>query len=422
MQNALDVRGSRPAAAHPVASPLPARRVLGADGQRFSVRVHDDVEALPDHWPRAGRSSGARSHVFQTAEFLRAWVETFGRASRARTYFVEARDADGALALLAPFSIARKGGARILSFVDAGAADYNAPILFETPWEWTPRNAAAAWSAMKTALPPFDVAMFDKMPAEVGGVLNPFHLLATGENPEGCHATDLRRPWPEIEKRQVFYGKRMRRVASLAETTPVEMTIAEDAPTRARILAALLEQKQRRFEETRVPGFDAQQEKRAFYERATDAMAKAGALHLSALSFGGDIVAAQWSLIHDGRYYALVGSFDGRVYGRYSPGKVLYLMLLKHLFERGIEIADLGVGDEAYKKDHCDITIPLSVMTETQTAAGRFYLARLAGMARLRASALWRKLRPLKWIVLRALRRGRDEAGDQTKDQTEKAA
>lgn len=392
----------------------PSGRAFGADAQRFAVRVHDDARALPAHWPRSGRTGEARCHIFQTAEFLEVWAETFGRALKARTFFVEARDADGALAMLVPFTIVRKPGARILSFVDGGAADYNAPILFETAWSWTPRNAAEAWSAIKTALPRFDVALFDKMPAEVGGILNPFHLLATADNPEACHATDLRKPWKEVEKGQVFYGKRMRRIASLQETTPVEMTIASDDASRGRILTALLEQKQRRFEETRVPGFDAQPEKRAFYERATDAMSKSGALHLSALSFGGDIVAAQWSLVHAGRYYALVGSFDGSVYGRYSPGKVLYMMLLKHLHERGVEIADLGVGDEAYKQDHCDMTIRLSVMTEAQTAAGRFYLARADAMRRLRDSRLWQKLRPLKWVVLRGLKRDH-EANDAEK-------
>ena len=390
----------------PVAPPLGSRRVFGADSQRFAVRVHADVSALPPCWPRSGRTSDARAHVFQTAEFLKAWLETFGRASRAQACFVEVRDADGALAMLAPLVITREAGARTLTFVDGGSADYNAPILFETPWHWTPRNAAEAWRAIKTALPRFDVALFDKMPAEVGGVVNPFHLLATGENPESCHATDLRKPWPEVEKRQVFYGKRMRRIASLAETTPVEMEIATDKPARDRILAALIAQKQRRFEETRVPGFDAQPEKREFYERATEAMAEAGALHLSALSFGGEIVAAQWSLVHDKRYYALVGSFDPSVYGRYSPGKVLYLMLIKHLHENGFAFADLGVGDEDYKRDHCDVTIRLTVMTEAQSAAGRLFLARIDGMKRLRASALWQRLRPLKWIVLRKLRRG----------------
>lgn len=411
MQTALNLPGDAPAARSAV-QPGPAARVLGADAQRFAVRVYDDVRALPEHWPRAGRTGPARCHVFQTAEFLAVWVDTFGRAAKDRTYFVEVRDVDGALAMLVPVAIVRKTGARILSFVDGGAADYNAPILFETPWSWTPRNAAEAWRAVKTALPPFDVALFDKMPADIGGVVNPFYLLSTDENPESCHATDLRKSWKEVEKRQVFYGKRMRRIASLAETTPVEFLVGEDDALRARLLEALLEQKQRRFEETRVPGFDAQPEKREFYERATVEMAKAGALHLSGLSFGGEIVAAQWSLIHDGHYYALVGSFDGSVYGRYSPGKVLYLMLIKLLHERGVKIADLGVGDEAYKQDHCDLTIRLAVMTEAQTAAGRLFLARAAGMKRLRGSALWRRLRPLKWVLLRGLKREPEAASN----------
>lgn len=403
---------TRPAAST-IEVPLapPARRALHADAQRFSVRIHADVDALPACWPRSGAPGEARCHVFQTVEFLKVWVETFARAGKARPFFVEVRDLEGALAMLVPFALWRRFGARILTFADDGAADYNAPALFPTTWDWTPRNAAEAWRAIKTALPRFDVALFDKMPATVGGIVNPLHLLSTGENTESTHATDLRRPWAEVEKGQVFYGKRMRRIASLEETTPVRMEIAQDRASRDRILAALLEQKQRRFEETRVPGFDAQPEKRDFYVRATDAMAQAGALHLSALVFGEEIAAAQWSLVHGGRYYALVGSFDPTTYARYSPGKVLYLMLLKRLHEDGIEIADLGVGDEAYKMDHCDLHFRLTVLTEAETVMGRLFLARADGMRRLRASPLWRRLRPLKWVVLRKLRREPEPKG-----------
>ncbi|WP_204350007.1 hypothetical protein, partial [Serratia marcescens] len=74
------------------------------------------------------------------------------------------------------------------------------------------------------------------------------------------------------------------------------------------------------------------------------------------------------------------------------------------LLDSGYDCLDLGIGDEPWKLNCCDVTIDLKKMTLVRTARGRVIATRLRVMERLRATPLWQKLRPLKWKVLRALR------------------
>src|SRR5690606_12338142 len=102
--------------------------------------------------------------------------------------------------LMAPFIIHLVRGSRVLSFADLDAADYNAPIVFPVQDGWTLDRTRRLWAEITASLPRFDLVVLDKMPETVGGLANPFYLLAGASNPESCHLTRLDRPWSEVEK------------------------------------------------------------------------------------------------------------------------------------------------------------------------------------------------------------------------------
>lgn len=381
-------------------------RADGAVGDpAFSISIKDSLDALGPEWPRMGDSRNARCHVFQTVEFLRVWQETYGRVTKARLCLVEARDAAGAPVMFVPLMIVRKAGARVLSFIDATAADYNAPIVFPQAWAWTETSAAKVWAAIKQALPPFDLVVLEKMPAAVGDVVNPLSLLQGVPNPESCHLTDLDKPWADVEK--AFSGMRTLRkgMRALDRVAPMRMQVAETAAERAPILAKLLVQKQRRFAETHVPGFDRQPEKLAFFESATEAFAAAGTLHLAALNVGDEIVATTWGLLHGKSYYGLMIGSEADSWAKFSPGRVLCLLVAQWLQERGYVAMDVGYGDETWKATQCDVTVPLTCTTEVVGWRGQLLVRRDRTIVRLRGTRLWQRLRPYKWIVLRRLAR-----------------
>jgi len=370
----------------------------------YDIRVYSHPDQLSPQWPAAGTATDARQYIFQTTTFLQTWLASYGTRPGNRLCLVEVWDLSGNPLCFLPFSLSSRHGGRVLTFVDDGVADYNAPILFPNGDEWTRTSAEQLWNRIAKALPPFDMAIFDKMPEQIRDRTNPLFLLAEDLNGESCHLTNLKRSWPEVDQSQPGSKNLRNRHRALERLGECRLLIAGTPEERAFVLETLLAQKQRRFEETQVPGFDKEPEKQSFFTLGTDNFAAANALHLSALVVNGQVIAAMWGLVEGRHYYGLVFTFESGEWSKYSPGRVLHYLLLRHLLDSGYDCLDLGIGDEPWKLNCCDVTIDLKKMTLVRTARGRIIATRLRVMERLRATPLWQKLRPLKWKVLRALR------------------
>lgn len=374
----------------------------------FDVHVRSHLADVSADWPVGGTPEKyrARYHVFQTTTFLDIWMKTFGTDRNVRVFLVEVRDTSGEPVLYVPLVITRQRGARILTFVDNEMADYNAPVLFPVGWTWTPALADQMLKSIIAALPTFDLLSFDKMPADVHGLTNPFALIADGTDCASCHAVNLQRPLAEIEAAQPQRKTIVRKMRRLEELAPTRNVIAETEAERSAILDRFIAQKQRRFEETRVPGFDSMPAKEAFFRLGTEAFAKARMLHFSGLHVGDEIVATFWGLTEGSYYYGLMMSFEGDRWEKHSVGRISYLKSQEWAHRNGFTTLDLGIGDETWKVEHCDITIPLSRKEMVLSPRGRVFVLRRQIWQRLQALPLWQKLRPYKWTILRALRSG----------------
>ena len=71
------------------------------------------------------------------------------------------------------------------------------------------------------------------------------------------------------------------------------------------------------------------------------------------------------------RYYYLSPSFEGGDWLRYSPGRLLIEHLLEWSFRRGLKVFDFTVGNEEYKFEYSDVTIPLYRVIVPETTIGR---------------------------------------------------
>jgi CelD/BcsL family acetyltransferase involved in cellulose biosynthesis len=393
--------------------PAPATVETSIKSTRTSGPYIVDVHASPSHvsadWPRGGADTVARCHAFQTVTFIETWQSTYGQTYGAELCLVEVRDGSGRPLLMAPLMIRRQRGSRVLSFADLGVSDYNSPVLFPTDIVWTKRSATALWRSIVARLPSFDLVLFDKMPEVVGDLKNPFYLLSDQPNAESCHLTYLDKPWKDVEK-GVQGAKNLRnRFRALQRLGECSLMIAETPEQRQFILRSLLEQKQRRFEETNVPGFETHPEKREFFTLGTESFAANGALHLSALVVNGEPIAALWGVTQGRHYYGSFITFQAGEWTKYSPGRVLHHQLLQHLSERGFACLDLGIGDEPWKLAACDVTIPLRQWNAAQTLRGLATKKLMSVRERLTQTRLWQAIRPLKWVVLRKLQPAHSE-------------
>ncbi len=372
-------------------------------GTDFSLSVH---RTIPSDWPGIRSLDGAQAHVFQLREFLEIWAATYGTAMGLDARFVDVRDSGGDLVLRVPFAVETRRGLKVLTFADQGCADYNAPILYPTTIEWTAERAVELWAAIEAALPPVDLVELVKMPAMVGDLVNPFRLLATADNPESAHGSNLLLAWKDIEETQAQLKTLKRKARNLEKLGAVKFTIASDAAERQRILNRLLDQKQRRYEDTRVPGFAENPSQKVFFEQATDVFSATGDLHLAALEVGDEIIATSWTVAVGKTIYELMIGFESGEWAKHSGGRILNLKFLEWAKAQGFAYVDHGIGDEEWKTENCDTHVPLGMLVAARSGKGRRSLAWAALKARLRGTALYERLRPYKWIVKRALRRG----------------
>jgi CelD/BcsL family acetyltransferase involved in cellulose biosynthesis len=389
------------------AAPPHARTFAAADSPAAAsvhhITVTSDLNDLANIWPRTGQMGEAHCHVFQRAELLQVWCDTVGKVRGTLPCFVAVHDTQERPLMLLPLGIERRLGVRILRFLDADVVDYNGPIVFPHTPDWDAAEFHALWQRICAALPAFDVALLQKMPHRVGDLPNPLMRLGALREPVSGHQLSRAPTWKEQEARLPHKASTQRKGRQLAKLGAVSFEVAEQPDDGHAFLEAMIEQKARRFAETRVPGFEVPG-KLAFFREATRRLAPLGLIHLSAMKVGDAIVATHWGLLSDDRLYHLMPAYAGGAWTRYSPGRMLNDFLVQWSHERGLMV-DFGIGDESYKLDYCDITVPLHGLAQPRTAAGHAYLQVLQGLERLRGTRVWQTLRPLKWMVKRALRR-----------------
>jgi CelD/BcsL family acetyltransferase involved in cellulose biosynthesis len=348
----------------------PAHRFNSPDAP--TVLIGHKPDDFRDLWPRSSARGDVRAFVFQCADILDVWCNTIGRARGVEPLFVTVLATSGRPALLLPFGIQTQHGTRILRFLDGGVSDYNAPIVL--PDAAAIGDAQTIWSEISRYLPPFDVAILEKMPQMVGDLANPLFPLAQNFHHESCHAVALYGPWETFAHDKISNAAdSRRRRRKLDKLGTVQIGIAESAEMREQFLAAMMRMKRRKYIDTK--GYDAFQDPGAedYFLETTRRLGAGGPVQLSALTLDGRILAAHWGYVTGDRFYHLMPAHEGGEWRAYAPGRLLNEWLLQWCIERGLKYLDFGIGDEPYKFDYCDLHIPLRDAFLPVTLKGRLY-------------------------------------------------
>lgn len=367
---------------------------VATDAVSGRVRISRDFPDFASVWPRSDTPGATRCHAFQYADVLEVWLKTIGAARGVDPYFVVFHDERGEPRFAVALGIERRFGVRILTFLDGGVSDYNAPVVFANGAA-RPYPLHEFVTLLARLLPPFDLVMFEKMPADVLGVPNPLVRPGMESHTPSGHVAALAGTWSDAAKRLPRAQDSRRKRRKLEAMGKLAFVVADDNASRTRLLDAMIRQKTRRYIETRGwDGFD-RPGYRDYFRQMTERLAPSGAVHLSALTLDEKVIAAHWGMVCGTRFYSLMPSFDAEC-SRFSPGR----LLLEHLFEwayaHGIECFDFGIGDEAYKFEFRDSVLPLYRAVIPVTMAGSAYLFALNRKNALRASRAWTWLRALR--------------------------
>jgi CelD/BcsL family acetyltransferase involved in cellulose biosynthesis len=341
----------------------------------FNVRVSEKLADFADLWPSTSRSGTIHGYALQCSDVLQVWCNTIGKATGIDPLFVAVLDEMNRPILLLPFCIARSRGMRVLRFLDGGICDYNAPILFQPMRTWDRGSVKELWRELVRALPRFDIAMLDKMPAEIYGVPNPFIGLDVEPYRSSGHLRHITGTWEEYAESRLPYKResvaQRRRLAKLGK---LNFLVAESSSDRKRILEAMMRQKAQRYIETRGKN-PIKREVEQFYIAMAERFTWPGPSLVAALELNGTTLATNWGLVFNNRFLGLVTSFEGGDWKRYSPGKLLLEDLLKWAFNNGIKVFDFGIGDEGYKLGYSDQSILVYQADIPVTLIGKAYVA-----------------------------------------------
>jgi CelD/BcsL family acetyltransferase involved in cellulose biosynthesis len=358
---------------------------------------------LPDlaaFWPRSDRLGSAQCYAFQCADILEVWCDTIGAARNIQPQFVAVVDAIGHPLMLLPLGIQNRRGTRILTFLDGGVSDYNVPVLFSDTTDWNAQIVSAIWKALRTLLPPFDIAVLEKMADRAGDFANPLLFLGSSSQPDSGHAINLSGTWENFAAERLPYRQDSRRNRrKLSELGTLKFEVAESPAQSEAFLDAMIRQKTGRFNETGASGFNPPG-KLAYYHDATHRLRNSGVIHLSALKLDDTIIATHWGFVAGMRFYYLMPSYEAGVWRSYSAGRLLAENLLEWSYEHGLKAFDFGVGDEEYKFKYCDVVIPLYRAVLPITARGWVYHGATRAEEAIRNTKLWKLLRALKLALL----------------------
>ncbi len=332
----------------------------------LNLSIHEGFDAVEALWRRFERVADCTP--YQTFDWLAAWQRHVGVGEGTRPVIAVAAFADGEPALLLPLAVEPSHASRRLSWLGQDLNDYNAPLLAKNFWQRvTADSFLAAWRELKARIQRdpalhYDWIELEKMPALVGGQVNPFCQLAIAANPSGAHATALGSDWKQFyaDKRSSATRRRDRtKRKHLSELGAIGFLTDTDAQSIAQTLQILMQQKRRQFAHKGIADMFARPGWREFFLDVAVNPATRDLVHVSRVQIGAHCAAANLGLTFGGTYYHMLASYDDGELSRYGPGALHLRELLAYAIGCGLRRFDFTIGDEPYKREWSDTAATL---------------------------------------------------------------
>lgn len=340
----------------------------------MSRRYHARLIATPDAFLARWAVLDPGATPFQSAHWLGAWYRRFGETGNINPILVEVEDTNtGAPAMGLPLALDRRGRHRVIGFADLGVSDYNMPLIGPAVPTGAD-DARAAWEVVRTALPPADLCVFEKMPRTFDQRVNPL-LLALGGHPSNLSGGHVRlgddyETWlkdlPRHDRKElgrfwrVFTNggpdTRFVRARSEAEGRPILdwLEAAQSARSGGVGYEYLLD---------RTPY-------RELYRCFLDSGLERDEVILTALMAGDEVVAALYCIAAKPHYTMVRIATAGGHWANCSPGRLLIERTMAALHADGYRWVDFGIGEFAYKRRFSPETVPLYDVTLALSAFG----------------------------------------------------
>jgi CelD/BcsL family acetyltransferase involved in cellulose biosynthesis len=377
-------------------------RALGGSFEDIRFSIHEDLVSVEAEWRAFERE--ADGTVFQTYEWLACWQHHVGIRRQVRPAIVLGRDAEGLLFLL-PLSIYPGSFARTLEWLGSDLCDYNGPLLAPRISERVDRpRFRKLWAAIVRCLQDderfhYDFVRLTKMPEQVGGQANLLLVLGVTAHPSAAYLTHLGGSWEEFYAAKRSSATRQRdrtKRRRLADLGAVGLATPKAEGEIVRTLDLLLAQKASALARMGVTNIFANPGHAEFYRALATATASRKLTHVTRLDVGETAASINLGLVHRGRYYHLLASYDGGETSRFGPGAAHLHDLMQYAIERNCSVFDFTIGDHGYKRDWSDTVLVLYDHVAAATLRGALVALPLTAAQHLKR---WVKQTPFLWML-----------------------
>ena len=326
--------------------------------------------------------------AFQTFEWQSTWYATIGKAEGVRANIVHVADKTGRTVLILPLGIYPRKGLRFLCFLGGIVTDYNVPLIDpEFAGKISKTEFSRLWATVLDLLPRIDVVWLRRMPDTIEGARNPMIALLDAVHTENAHAAILPGTLAAFKaaRSTKFFSDNRRRRRRLSEKGSIDVCVPVVREEAIETLKTMAHQKSRRWRETRFRDLFALPGYLQFYEVLTTTPFQKGRVHISCLRLGNQTLATHWGLVFNRRFYWLMPGYQGGDWGRYSVGRLLLENVVEWCISEQVSVFDLTVGDEGFKFDWADHSLPLFEYFAPRSVKGAVFTSARQLRARLRA-------------------------------------
>jgi CelD/BcsL family acetyltransferase involved in cellulose biosynthesis len=371
--------------------------------QALRIDVFTSLTEAESSWRRCEREGDC--WAFQSFDWLADWYRMVGSRQRLDLCLVSVSLEDGEPLLFLPCGVRRRGIGTSLVWLGGEMSDYHGPLLGKRFDELLAREGfGRLWGVLIEHLPRFDYFHFQKQPATIGRQENPFVSLPCMPHAlPGCYS-QLDADWQTYYKSKRGSKTRAtdrRKQRKLEQGGALEFAVCGDAPQADSLVQTMMRQKSLAYGELGVPDLFGVTEHCDFVRHMTRHHV-GGLVHLAAVTLDDQVLATHWGLVHRDRFYLLFPAYERCDWTRYSPGNLLLHNLFQWCFANNVQFFDFTLGDEPYKLDWCEHTLPLYDFLAARTTRGRLCvtLVRAGRTAKRRI-----KSSPRLWSAAQALRR-----------------
>ena len=288
----------------------------------------------------------------QNPTFVEAWADNPGADMVLATV-----SRNGRTCLMLVLEIVRDGTATVARHPGGRHANGSFPAFSGQEFSGI-RDILAA--AMRRGRPDVDLILLERNEMERSGRANPLHGQGCALSPNIALSADLESGFDALF--EGTSGKRKRKkhrsqVRKFEEIGPCRRFAATKPAEVDALLSAFYDMKAERFRQMGITDVFAPAPVRNAFRRifvgALDKAAPDFVLH--GLEVGGVLRAVTGSSISGGRITCEFSSFRVDELASASPGDFLFYENIREACEDGLSVYDFGVGDEAYKRQWCNI-------------------------------------------------------------------